>query len=134
MPRPKRRDLDRELLGPLGRGRLERERAQPLAHLLLDVPRALDLGRDARELELRAMSAPLELPEAGGLLDERRRSSGFEASTASTFPWRDDRVHRPAEADVGEQLDEVGAADGRAVDEVLALAAADEPARDRRSR
>ena len=36
-----------------------------------------------------------------------------------------------AEADVREQLDEVGAPHGRAVDEVLALAAAVQPARDR---
>jgi hypothetical protein len=46
----------------------------------------------------------------------------------------DDRVHAAAEADVGEQLDEVDAAARRAVDEVLALAAAVEPARDRELR
>ena len=44
---------------------------------------------------------------------------------------RDDRAHRRAEADVGEQLDDVGAADVRAVDEVLALAAAVQAADDR---
>jgi hypothetical protein len=40
-------------------------------------------------------------------------------------------VHRRAETDVREELDEVGPADGRLVDEVLALATAHEPARDR---
>ena len=40
---PASRDLDRELLGPLGSRRLERERAQPLPHFLLDVLGALDL-------------------------------------------------------------------------------------------
>ena len=39
-------DLDAELLGALGGGRLQRERAQPLLHLVLEVARALDL--DAR--------------------------------------------------------------------------------------
>ena len=40
-------------------------------------------------------------------------------------------MHALAEAEVGEQLDEVEAADGGLVDEVLALAAAVKPARDR---
>ena len=43
-------------------------------------------------------------------------------------------MHPAAETEVGEQLDEVDAADGGAVDEVLALAAAVEPARDRELR
>ena len=55
--RPQRRDLAAELLGALGRGRLQRERPQPLLHLGLDVARALDLDRDARELELGAVLA-----------------------------------------------------------------------------
>ena len=61
----------RELLRALRRRRLERERPEALAHLLLDVARALDLRRDARELQLGAMPAALELPEPGCLLDER---------------------------------------------------------------
>ena len=40
-------------------------------------------------------------------------------------------MHRAAEPDVGEQLDEVRATDGGLVDEILALATADEAARDR---
>ena len=51
------RDLAAQLLGPLGRGRLERERAQPLAHLVLEVARPLDLRRDAGELQLGAVAA-----------------------------------------------------------------------------
>ena len=111
-PRPKCRDLADELLRPLGRGCLEGERAQALAHLLLDVAGALDLRRDARQLELRAMSAPLELPEAGGLLDQRPAILGLRGEHRVDLSLADDRVHRPAEADVGEQLDEVGAPDG----------------------
>ena len=40
-------------------------------------------------------------------------------------------MHRAAESDVRQELDQIGAPHGRPVDEVLALAAADEPARDR---
>jgi hypothetical protein len=46
-------------------------------------------------------------------------------------PLRDHRAEPAAEADVGEQLDEVDAAHGAPVDEVLPLAAAVEPPRDR---
>ncbi len=77
------------------------------------------------------MLAPLELAETGSLLDELppllrlRREHRFDLALA------DDRVHRPAEPDVGEQLDEVGPAHLRLVHEVLALTAAMEPPRDR---
>ena len=84
----KRRDLVGELLGPLGGGRLQRERPQALAHLLLDVASALDLRRDTRELQLGAVPAALELAEAGGFLDQRaplRRR--LRASISSTLPW-----------------------------------------------
>ena len=50
------RDLLAELLRALGGGRLERERPQALAHLVLEVTRALDLDGDARELQLGAMA------------------------------------------------------------------------------
>ena len=124
-------DLAGQLLRPLGRRRLQRERPQPLPHLLLDVARALDLRRDASELELGAMPSALELAEAGSLLDERAAVLRLRREDRVDLPLRDDRVHRAAEADVGEQLDEVGAAHRRAVDEVLALAAPCEPPRDR---
>ena len=80
------------------------------------------------------MLAALELAEPGGLLDElapllRLRSEhGFDLSLA------DDRVHRAGKADVGEQLDEVGAANVRAVDEVLALPTPVQAPRDRHFR
>ena len=71
-----RGDLAAELLGPLGRCRLQRERPEPLPHLGLDVARALDLDRDARELQLGAMAARLETTEPGRLLDERAPLGG----------------------------------------------------------
>ena len=130
-PRAQPRDLAGELLGPLGGGRLQRERAQPLAHLRLDVARALDLDRDPRELQLRAVAAPLELAEPGRLLDQLAALLGLRGEHRLDLALADDRVHRAAEPDVGEQLDEVGPPHVRAVDEVLALAAAMQPARDR---
>ena len=130
-PRPQRRDLDRELLGPLGGGRLERERAQPLAHFLLDVLRTLDLDPDPGELQLGPVLAALELAEPGRLLDEVAPVLRLRGEHGVDLALRDDRVHRAAEADVGEELDEIGAPHSRLVDEVLALAATHEPARDR---
>ena len=130
-PSMQRDDLARELLGTLGGGRLQRQRTEPLADLVLDVARPLDLRRDPCELQLGAVPASLELPETCGLLDERPPVLGPRREDGVDLALRDDRVHRSTEPDVGEQLDEVGAPHGRAVDEVLALAAADEAALDR---
>ena len=125
------RDLPPELLGALrGRG-LERERPQALAHLLLDVAGALDLERDARELQLGAMPSALELPEPCRLLDERATILRPGREHLLDLPLADDRVHRRAEPDVREDLDEVGTPDRSPVDEVLTLGAAYEPPRDR---
>ena len=130
-PSMQRDDLACELLGTLRGGRLQRQRTEPLADLVLDVPRPLDLRRDPCELQLGAVPATLELPETCGLLDERPPVLGPRREDGVDLALRDDRVHRSAEPDVGEQLDEVGAPHGRAVDEVLPLAAADEAALDR---
>src|SRR5262249_17108927 len=125
------RDLTSELLGALGGGRLQRQRPQPLADLGLEVAGAFDLDRDAPELQLRAMPPRLEPAEPRRLLDERapllraRREDRLHLSLA------DDRVHALAEPEVGEQLDEVEAPHRSLVQEVMALAAAMQAARDR---
>ena len=124
-------DLDRELLRSLGRRRLERKRPQALAHLLLDVSRTLDLQRDPRELQLCAVPAPLELPEPGGFLHECPAVLRLRREHLLDLPLTDDGVHRSAETDVGEDLHQVDAANGSAVDQVLTLAATHEPARNR---
>ena len=126
-----RADLAAQLLGPLRRGRLEGEWPEPLLDLGLEVASTLDLGRDARELQLRAVPAPLELAQAGGLLDEPAPLLGLRAEDLLDPALADDRAHPAAETHVGEQLDEVGPPHGRAVDEVLPLAAAMQPARER---
>ena len=87
--------------------------------------------RDAGELELGPVLAALELAEPGRLLDEVAPVLRLRGEHRVDLALRDDRVHRAAEADVGEQLDEIGAAHRRLVDEVLPLAATHEPARDR---
>jgi hypothetical protein len=130
-PGPQPGDLRRQLLRPLGRRRLERERPQALSHLGLDVARALDLDRDAVQLQLGAVAPPLELPEARGLLDQLPPLLRLRREDGLDLPLADDRVHGAAEADVGEQLDEIGPPHLRLVDEVLALAAAVKAARDR---
>src|SRR5262249_20087668 len=124
-------DLFAELRRALGRGGLERQRPQPLAYLGLEVARPLDLRRDAGELELGAMAAELEAAEPRSLLDERTALGRLRAEDGLDAPLRDDRAKPAAEAHVGEDLDEVDAAHGGTVDEVLALTAAVQAARER---
>ena len=124
-------DLVDELLGALGRGRLQRQRAQPLANLGLDVLRAFDLNPDAGELQLCAVAAALELAEPGRLLDQLAPLLRLRGEHGLDLALADDRVHRAAEPHVGQQLDEVGATHLRLVDEVLALTAAVQAPRDR---
>ncbi len=132
--RPQTRDLAPELLGALGRGRLERERAQALADLVLEVARPLDLDRHARELQLRPVAPGLEAAETGRLLDQGAPLLRLRREDRLDLALADDRVHPLAETEVGEQLDQVEPAHRRAVDEVLALAAAVQAARDRELR
>ena len=116
-------DLTTELLGALCSRRLERERPQPLAHFVLDVAGALDLERHASQLQLGAMSPPLELPEPCRLLDERAPILRLGRENLLDLALADDGVHRGAQPHVGENLHEVGTSNGSAVDEILALAA-----------
>ena len=129
--RARRRAIStRQLLRPLGRGRLERERPEPLPNLRLDVAGALDLDRDPRELQLGAMAASLEAAEPGRLLDQRPPLGRPRREDRLDLALADDRVHPLAEPEVGEQLDEVEPPHRGPVDEVLPLAAAMQPPRD----
>ena len=124
-------DLLGELLCALRRRRLQGERPKPLPHLGLDVAGPLDLNRDPVQLQLGPVPTLLELPEPGRLLHELPPLVRLGGEHRFDLALADDRVHRAAEADVGEQLDEVGAANLCLVDEVLALAAAVQPPGDR---
>ena len=117
-------DLLGELLCALRRRRLQRERPKPLPHLGLDIAGPFDLNRDPVQLQLGPVPATLELPEAGRLLHELASFVGLGGEHCFDLALAHDRVHRAAETDVREQLDEVGATDLSLVDEVLAFAAA----------
>ena len=80
------------------------------------------------------MAAALELAEAGRLLDQRAPLGRLRGEDLLDPALPDDGVHLAAEADVGQQLDDVGAAHVRPVDEILALAAAMEAPGDRELR
>ena len=77
------------------------------------------------------MTATLELAEPGRVLDQRAPLLGLRGEYLLDLALADHGAVAAAETDVGEQLDEVGAPDRRAVDQVLALTAAVQPARDR---
>ena len=77
------------------------------------------------------MPTALELAEPGGFLEQRAAVLRLGGEHGLDLPLADDRVHRTAEPDVREQLDEVDASHRRLVDEVLALAAAHEATGDR---
>ena len=77
------------------------------------------------------MAAPLELAEPGGVLDQHAPFLRLAREDLLDLALADHRAVAPAETHVREQLDEVGAPNARAVDEVLALAAAVESPRDR---
>ena len=113
-----------ELLRALGCRRLQGERAQPLPHLCFDVAGTLDLNRNPVQLQLGPVATLLELAEPRRLLDELPPLVRLGGEHRFDLALADDGVHRAAETDVGEQLDEIGAPNLCLVHEVLALAAA----------
>jgi hypothetical protein len=74
--------------------------------------------------------AALELAEARSLLDQRPALGRLRGQDLLDPALADDGVHLAAEPDVGQHLDDVSAADVRAVDEVFAFTTAVKPARD----
>src|SRR5438270_288292 len=74
--------------------------------------------------------ARLEAAEPSSLLDQRAALLRLRREDRLDLALPDDRVHPLAEAEVGEQLDEIEPAHAGLVQEVLALAAAMEAARD----
>src|SRR5438105_2660433 len=76
------------------------------------------------------MTSRLEAAEAGRLFDQRAPLLRLRREDRLDLSLADDRVHPLAEAEIGEQLDEIEPADGALVEQVLALAAAVQAARD----
>ena len=115
-------------LGGLG---LALQRPQPRARLALHVERAREVLLGALELQLRAAAALAVLAEPGGLLDHQPPLARAREHDLLDLALRDDRVHLLAEPGVGQHLEHVDEPAAGAVQAVLALAVAVEPAHDR---
>ncbi len=115
-------------LGGLG---LALQRTQPRARLALHVERAREVLLGALELQLGAPAALAVLAEAGGLLDHQPPLARAREHDLLDLALRDDRVHLLAEPRVGQHLEHVDETAAGAVQPVLALAVATEPAHDR---
>ena len=123
--------LAAELLGPLGGRRLQAQRREPRADLLLDVRRPLEVEPDAGELLLGAAPAALVLAEAGGLLDQAAALVGPGQQDLVDAALGDDAVQLAPEPGVGQGLLDVEPAHLAPGQQVLGVALAAEPAHDR---
>src|SRR5439155_14987055 len=93
-----------------------------------------DLDADARELELGAVATRLETAQSRRLLDQRPPLGRPRREDRLDLALADDRVHPLAEPEVGKQLHEIEPPHAGSIDQVLPLAAAMQPARDRELR
>jgi hypothetical protein len=114
-------------LGGLG---LALERPQPRPRLALDVERAVEVVLRALELELGAAAALAVLAQPRGLLDEQAAVLGLGGDDRLHAALGDHGVHLLAQARVAQELQDVHEAAARAVEAVLALPGAVEPADD----
>src|SRR5207247_8917489 len=114
---------------PPGPGAPQAQPAAPPSPPRFEIPRALGLHLDARELELGSGPAGLELPEPRRLLEQRAPLVRLRREDLLDPPLTDHRAVPAPKTDVREQLDEIGAPDRSLVDQVLALPAAVEAAR-----
>src|SRR5262249_56398444 len=89
---------------------------------------------DGREWRPGGVLPPLEAPRAARLFEQLSSLLGLRAEDLLHPALADDRVHPPAEPEVGEQLDEVDPSHGGPVEQILALTAAVQAARDRQLR
>ena len=117
-----------ERLGALGGRGLQLERLETRAQLALDVAGALEIGGDARELRLGALPAALELAEPRGLLDEPAALVGPRQQHLVDGALGDDAVQLAPQAGLGQQVAHVEAPHRLAVEQVVAVARAVEPA------
>ena len=115
-------------LGGLG---LALEWPQPRARLALHVERAREILLRALQLELGPPAALAVLAEPRRLLDQQPALAGTRHDDLLDLALRDDRVHLLAEPGVGQHFDDVDEPAARAVQAVLALSVACQPAHDR---
>ena len=119
-----------ELLVLTSTARLTLKRLELTVDLSRDIVHALELGVHVLELAGGTFLAFLVLEDARGLLDEQAAILGTSAQHVLQRALRDDRVRIAAEAGIVEDVEHVHETRWRAVDEVLALAAAIHAARD----
>jgi hypothetical protein len=106
------------------------ERPQPRARLALHVERPVQVVLRALELELRAAAALAVLAQARGLLDEQAAVLRLGGDDGLHAALGDHGVHLLAQARVAQELQDVHEPAARAVEPVLALARAVQPADD----
>ena len=99
-------------------------------NLALQVVGSFEVAPDLSQLDLGALAAALEAPQAGGLLDQRAPFVGLGGEQRLDLSLADDGVHLATETQLGGELDDVGQTAGRAVDRVGRLAAAHDPSAD----
>ena len=115
----------------LGLGRLALERAEVSLDLRDDVADAQQVLLRHLHLPLGLLLPALELRDAGGLLDEEAAVLRLRADDEADLALLDDRVGLRPDARSEEEVGDVLQADGRLVDQVLAVAVAMEATRDR---
>ena len=124
-------ELVHELLVAAGRLGLAFERAELAPHLAQQVLQAQQVGLGGVEPALGLLLALAVLEDAGGLLDDRPPLLGAGVEDGVDLALAHDHVLLAADAGVGEQLLHVEQAARDAVDRVLAVAAAEQDARER---
>ena len=123
-------ELAADLLVLTGTRGLALERLELTVDLSCDIVNALQLDVHVLELAAAALFALLVLEDAGGLLDEEPAVFGTCAQHVLQRALADDGVRVAPQTRVVEDVEHVHQARWRAVDEVLAFAAAVHAARD----
>ena len=117
--------------GAPGERRLPAERPQAAAQLAGEIDQPGQVGLHRLQLAERLLLAPAVLEYPRRLLDQRAARLGPGLQHVVQVALAHDDVHLPAQAGVGEQLGDVEQAALVAVDEVLALARAEQQPADR---
>ncbi len=119
-----------ELAVALGFGGLALERIDLARDLFEDVVDARQILLGAFQLGLGQALAGLELGDAGGLFDDRAAVLRLRAENLADAALLDDGVAFRAEAGAHEEILDIAQAGGAAIDQIFALAGAEQAAGD----
>ena len=106
----------------LGRRGLAAQRCELRAHLALQQQGALEVPPHLSQLQLRALTTPLVRAQPGGLLDLAAPVLGLARQERLDLALADDGVQFLAQADLGQQFDDVREPAGGLVDRVVGRA------------